>query len=130
MNKKMRELLASINTLREEIRALLDDDKLEEAKAKSDKIKNLQKKFDLEAELYEAEKNKVPDEPNGTPSAGETDGFKIMCKVARREALSAAEAALVTGGSNGEDYTIPEDVRLEIINLKLAGFVNCSILST
>lgn len=118
MNKKMRELLAQINSLREEARALLDEDKLEEAKAKSEEIKNLQKKFELEAELYEAEKNKVPDEPNGAPSAGETNGFKIMCKVARGEKLTDAEASLVTGGSNGEDYTIPEDVRLEIINLK------------
>ena len=36
MNKKMRELLAKINSLRTEARAALDENKLEEASAKAE----------------------------------------------------------------------------------------------
>lgn len=118
MNKKMRELLAKINSLRTEARAALDENKLEEASAKAEEIKALQKEFDVEAALYEGEKNGVPDDPHGAGDASAVNGFEIMCKVARKQPLTEAEAALVTGGSNGEDYTIPEDVHLEIIELK------------
>ena len=47
MNKKLLELLDSINEKKTEVRNLVGEGKLEEAKAAKEELKNLQEQFDL-----------------------------------------------------------------------------------
>jgi len=115
MNKKMKDLLNQINAKTKEAREFQNKGDITGARAALDEVSNLKAQYETEKELYELEKNNVPDDPKPQNKA---DGFSVMCKVARREALTAAENALVTGGSNGEDYLIPEDVHAEIIELR------------
>lgn len=47
MNKKLLELLDKINNKKVEVRSLVDQGKIEEAKAAKDELKKLQDEFDL-----------------------------------------------------------------------------------
>ena len=56
MNKKMRELRQEIVDKKTEARQLADENKITEAKAMLEEIKSLEEKFDIEAALFEEEK--------------------------------------------------------------------------
>lgn len=62
MNKRMKEILASIKTLKDTAGELKSEKKFSEAQAKIDEIKALQEEYEVEKALFEAEKNDVPDE--------------------------------------------------------------------
>ena len=113
----MRDLLDKIQAKTREARDFQNKGDITGARAALDEISSLKAQYENEKQIYELEKDNVPDDPK---PQNKVDGFSVMCKVARREALTAAENALVTGGTNGEDYLIPEDVHTEIINLRRA----------
>jgi len=113
MNKRMRDLLDQINNKKNEAKNLLAEKKLDEAKALTDELKNLQKEFDVEASLYEEEKNNDIED-----KAVDVDAVKAFYKALRGDSLTEAENALLTGGANGEDLIIPEDVQTTIKELR------------
>ncbi|USK78962.1 phage major capsid protein [Peribacillus frigoritolerans] len=59
MNKKLREMKASIEAKKVEMRKLLDEKKVDEAKAMTGELKTLQDAFDVEFELAETEKGEI-----------------------------------------------------------------------
>ncbi|WP_373737173.1 phage major capsid protein [Jeotgalibaca porci] len=125
MNKKMRELLAKMEQKRLATKEFTDGDNkdLEKAASILDEIDELQKEFDVEKRLFEAEKSE--NEPNDktvedTQKADDTDvdGFAVIAKAATGKRMSEAEKALIVDGEDGENFLIPEDVKLAINELR------------
>ena len=57
MNKEMQKLLKTINDKKNEVKSLVNDGKLDKAKAAKEELKELQEKFDLLFDLDEAEQS-------------------------------------------------------------------------
>lgn len=122
MNKKMRELQAQITAKTAEAQALAavdSENKDYDAINKTlDEVDNLQKQFDTEKRLLEASKANVPEV---TDTDKKVDGFALMTKMANKQNLSDKEkTALITGeeAANGENYLVPEDVKVAINELR------------
>jgi len=116
MNKKMRDLLEQISNKKAQAKAFLAEKKLDEAKALTEEVKDLQKEFDIEAALYEEEKESA----GATPQAKgqKTDVVKAFYKALRGDKLTEVENALITGGTNGENLIIPQDIQTRINELR------------
>ncbi|MED4586666.1 phage major capsid protein [Brevibacillus choshinensis] len=115
MNKKMRDLLEQINNKKVAAKTLLDEKKLDEAKSLTEDIKNLQKEFDIEAALYEEKKEDFEDV---SAKANKGDAVKAFYKALRGENLTEVENALITGGTNGENLIVPQDIQTQINELR------------
>jgi len=120
MNKKMRELQAAIAAAHAEAKGFMDGENkdLDKAQAALDKADELQKEFDLEKKIYEAEKNRAPAAP--PVEEKKADGFKAMGKLLAKKQLTDEEKALISGESAtaGENYLVPEDVKATINELR------------
>lgn len=67
MNREMRKLLKAIEDKKNEVKSLVNDGKLEKARAAKDELKTLQEKFDLLSDLDEEEREDIEDAvKNGT----------------------------------------------------------------
>ena len=119
MNKKMRQLQALMMQKSKEAQALLEGENkdLAQAEALLDEIDALQKEFDIEARLEQANKAGVPEEPE---QPKKVSGFKAIAKLLTRKALADEEKALITGdgAADGENLLVPEDVKAEINELR------------
>ena len=121
MTKKMRDIQEKILKKTEEAKGFTtgEEKDLEKAGALLDEIDELQKEFDIEARLEKAGKAGVPE--GDFEPADKVDGFKMMTKIANKQKLSDAEkTALVSGtdAASGENYLIPEDVKVAINELR------------
>lgn len=123
MTKRMREL-------QQEIQKKVDEAMDQTAKGAEmdaakinfllDEAEQLRKELDTLARAEQVAKAVVMDTTKDMP-VKEADGFAIMKKLLSCQSLNETEkAALVTGSSaqNGENYLVPEDVRLEIKELR------------
>lgn len=122
MNKKMRELQARITEKTAEANALAQAETkdLDKINGILDEVDALQKEFDTEKRLLEAQKSTVPAEAEA-PQTDKVDGFALMTKKANHQKLTDVEkTALITGSdaANGENYLIPEDVKVAINELR------------
>ena len=123
MNKKMRELQEQIKQLHDEAQGYMgeenkDLDKAEECYNKADE---LQKEFDLLARSEKANKAAAQAVADSQPApTDKADGFKAMAKKLNGQGMDEAEKALISGDNaeNGENLLIPEDVKLEINELR------------
>lgn len=119
MNKKMRALQTAIEAAQEEAKGFMTEDNkdIEKAQAALDRAEELQKEFDIEQKLFEMEKNGAP-APEEVPA--KADGFKALAKMLRKQNLTDSEKALITGtgAQDGENYLIPEDVKVAINELR------------
>lgn len=116
MNKKMRDLLEQINNKKVEARSFVNEKKIEEAKALTNEIKALQTEFDVEAALYEEEKENVK---NVLTTKEDKDlAVKAFFKALQGGSLTEAENALLTGGTNGENLIVPQDIQTQINELR------------
>lgn len=126
MNKTMRELQAKMQELKKTADGYMVDGEgrdLDKAAECFDQIDALQKEFDLEARREKAGKAGVPDDATGVPGAGapeKADGFKAMAKMLAGKSMTDAEKALISGtnAASGENHLVPEDVRVEINELR------------
>lgn len=129
MNKRMRDLQAEILQTTNEAKGYLVEGEgrnLAKAEELFNKVDDLQKEFDLEARAEKAGKAMAAAAeagiPGGTVDEGKqkADGFQAMTKKLNRQAMTEAEKAMLSGdnAANGENYLIPEDVRLEINELR------------
>lgn len=112
MNKKLLELLNQINEKKTELRNLVSEGKLDEAKAAKEELKQLQEKFDLlkdiEDEGTEGMEQRIKD-GEGVP-LGERDPIKEFADAARNGFRnSMSEGTPADGG-----YTVPEDIQTQI----------------
>lgn len=113
MNKRMRELLNKMRELQAKADGFLANGSTEELNKVLTEIENVKNTYNSEKAIFEAEKAGIPDN-NGEPKENKADGFAVMAKVLRHTPLTEAENALITGGTNGENYLVPEDVDLTI----------------
>jgi HK97 family phage major capsid protein len=110
MNKELRELLDKINNKKEEARKLLAENKIEEAKALRDEIKNLQEEFEIKKDLYEEEKQSVANKEPISQSHAQEDEVKKFINAVRTKFKNA-----MTAGSNEDGgYTVPQDIQTKI----------------
>lgn len=119
MTKRMRELQNAIVAKTAEAKSFMDGENkdLTKVEALLNEVDALQKEFDLEARMETAEKATVPAEP--AQPAEKASGFKAMVNAVFGK-LTGKEKELITGedAAYGENYLIPEDVRLEINELR------------
>ena len=120
MNKRMRELQTEIMTKVTTAKSLSEGEAkdLTQAEALLDEADALKKEFDAIARVEKLEKLAVLDTSFAEKSSS---GFEMLSKVISGKSLNDTEkAALITGTDavNGENYLIPEDVRLEINELR------------
>lgn len=114
MNKELRELLNLINTKKSDARALIMENKLEDAKALKNEIEELQNKFDLMKDLFEEEQAQVNDKVK--------DKEKNPKNEYKKEFLNGVRTKFQNGMSEGSKldggYTVPQDIQTKINELR------------
>ena len=139
MNKELQKLLKQINDKKNEVKSLVNDGKLDKAKAAKEELKELQEKFDLLFDLDEEEHEEIEDKV--ATGAAKTIGGKadkknlvkafvniVKCGFLKREPdegdVKVYKDALSTDTTKGDDdemgigVTVPEDIRTDIIELR------------
>lgn len=126
MNKKMRELLAKIQEKHAQAKAFMaegENKDVAKATALLDEADELQKEFETEKRLYEAEK------AAGQPTDGQVeDAHKEQEKDdATKKFVNAArqgfpKATMTEGTQADGGYTVPEDIRTQIEHYRDAKF--------
>lgn len=135
MNKELLELLNSINSKKQEVRDLVEKKKLEEAQTAKDELRDLQKQFDLLADLEDeatARAEKDAKKGKGTVAGAIDDAkrqvsaFVNALKAAHgKKQVSEEDAEILDAMSEGSDedggLTVPKDVRTKIRELRRSG---------
>ena len=128
MNKKMRELMASIQKKTEEAKTLLQGENkdIEKANAVMDEVETLQCEFDAEKRVFEAEKGAVTAskevEDPAIKKEKEPTNIEKFAKFVKSVIVGkAVEIPSESVAENG-GYTVPEDIQTEINNWKESEF--------
>lgn len=121
MNKRMREIQALILEKTEAAKGFMVEGEgrdLDKAEGLLNEVDQLQKEYELEARM--AEKAKAAVKPEEIKATGKADGFKTIAKMLARKPLDESEKALISGtnAASGENFLVPEDVRVEINELR------------
>ena len=122
MNKKMRELLAKIQEKTAEAKSFMEGENKDVAKATElmDEVENLQKEYEAEKRIYEADKLSggagatTPVEPTDPEQKNET-ALSKFCKAVR---TFITGKGLVEGVGEDGGYTVPEDVSTKVEKYK------------
>ena len=125
MNRKLRELLDQINGLKTEITNLVDQGKIEEAKAKKEELKAKQAEFDLLKDVLDPEgTGEAPGMDNsGVPAGGaEADAVHEFANAARRGFQNTDPTPMTEGTAANGGYTVPEDIQTRIEHYKEANY--------
>lgn len=133
MSKEMRELLNKINAKKTEIKALVADGKIEDAASAKEELKDLQKSFDILADLDDDDaQNAQQQAQQGTAqtAAGEKNGlakqvkaFTNAIKAAwKKTDISTEDKEILNAMSEGSDedggLTVPKDIKTKIKELR------------
>ena len=133
MSKEMRELLNKINAKKAEIKALVADGKIEDATSAKEELKDLQKSFDILADLDDDDaQNAQQQAQQGTAqtAAGEKNGlakqvkaFANAIKAAwKKTDISPEDKEILNAMSEGSDedggLTVPKDIKTKIKELR------------
>lgn len=119
MNKELREMLEIINNKKTEARALVNENKMEEAKAMKSEIQELQNKFDLMKDLYEEEMEGVENMVEiNDKKINKVDEVVAFNKAVLGKPLTEAQAALVEGIGEDGGYLVPVEQKNQIEELK------------
>lgn len=112
MNKKLLELLDSINEKKTEVRNLVSEGKLEEAKAAKEELKNLQEQFDLLKDIDDGAREDMQQKlNNGTATpVQQKDPIKEFADAARNGFQNSMNEGTKADGG----YTVPEDIETRI----------------
>ncbi|MGG7057605.1 phage major capsid protein [Clostridium tertium] len=122
MNKELRELLNQINAKKAEAKKLANENKIEEAQAAKEELKNLQAKFDVLYDLEDEAEGEIKDKIENGEVKEITNKKKDVIKEFANAARSGfkinnkmAEGTPADGG-----YTVPEDILTRINTYKEA----------
>ncbi len=120
MNKKMRELLTKIQEKMAQAKAFMDGENKDVEKATSlmDEVDALQKEYETEKRLYEAEK--MTGVESATPAEPKAQEPKDENKIASfaKAVRQFIKKGLVEGVDEDGGYTVPEDVSTRIEHYK------------
>lgn len=129
MSKEMRELLNKINAKKAEIKALVADGKIEDATSAKEELKDLQKSFDILADLDDDDAQSAQQnaqEGTAQTAAGEKNGlakqvkaFTNAIKAAwKKTDISPEDKEILNAMSEGSDedggLTVPKDIKTKI----------------
>lgn len=121
MNKRMREILAKIQAKTAEAKALTEGENkdIEKASAIMNEVDSLQKEYDLEKKIYEAEKASGSQSANGVvedPAKAKNEETEVtkFAKAVRQ----FIRKGLVEGVDEDGGYTVPEDVSTRVEHYK------------
>ena len=114
MNKELLELLDSINDKKAEVKKLVEENKLDEAKKAKDELKEMQEKFDLLKDLDDGKIDEVKTKAaaKGMKPVDEKDAVKEFADAARRG--FKVENSMNEGTPADGGYTVPEDIQTKI----------------
>lgn len=141
MNKEMQKLLRQINDKKNEVKSLVNDGKLDKARAAKEELKELQEKFDLLFDLDDEEREGIEGSIAGGAAKQIGGGEKTDKKALVKSFVNIIKAgflqrkpdekdvevyknALTSDATPDEDgemgigVTIPEDIRTNIIELR------------
>lgn len=115
MNKKMREIKAQIEVLKDEATKLYEAKDLDGAEKNLAAIEDLEREYKLAEKLFQGEKDEVTDEVvNKVKTVNKVKAFADNIKKIRN---TMSEGTNTDGG-----YTVPEDVSTDIEKLREAKF--------
>lgn len=129
MSKEMRELLNKINAKKAEIKALVADGKIEDATSAKEELKDLQKSFDILADLDDDDAQQAQ-QGTAQTAAGEKNGlakqvkaFTNAIKAAwKKTEISPEDKEILNAMSEGSDedggLTVPKDIKTKIKELR------------
>lgn len=111
MNKKLLELLDKINDKKGEVRSLVDQGKIEEAKAAKDELKKLQDEFDIMKDIDDTAVTNLENNTNkGVNLNQKKDSVKEFADAARKGFRNSMNEGTAADGG----YTVPEDIQTRI----------------
>lgn len=126
--KKVDEMKNKLETLKNEAQVLLDNNKVQDAQAKMDEVKNLKASITIQEELDQEEVEALENTTNTVKEKEVTNKTKenanvirAMIKKVTGKPLTETENSLLlptTGtptGVNGESYILPQDIRTKIV---------------
>lgn len=128
MNKKMREIKAQIEVLKDEATKLYEAKNLEGAEEKLSVIENLEREYKVAEKLFQSEREELTDDVvNQSKAVSKIKAFADNMKKIRNK---MSEGSNTDGG-----YTVPEDISTDIEKLREAKFsleqlVNVEAVST
>lgn len=128
MNKKLQELLNQINAKKAEVKNLVDENKIAEAKTAKEELKNLQEQFDLLKDVLDPDGDGSVTDPENTvpvPSNDPRDSVAEFANAARR---GFRNATMVEGTPADGGYTVPEDIQTRINEYRNAKFSLISLV--
>ncbi|HEY5576213.1 MAG TPA: phage major capsid protein [Clostridiaceae bacterium] len=141
MTKELRIIFEALNGKKDQVKALLAENKVVDAEAMMDEVRNLQKKADLQTEIDAQAALELPVE---LPKAKENkiEYKDVFFKAFKGKKLTEEEASLLntqaalssTSGTDG-GFIIPQDIQTRIMELKrdlplLENYVNVEPVST
>lgn len=122
MNKKMRELLAKIQEKTAQAKSFMEGENKDVAKANElmDEVENLQKEYDAEKRIYEADKLSGGASANAQvePTEGEKKEESAVTKFCKAVRSFITGKGLVEGVGEDGGYTVPEDVSTKVEQYK------------
>lgn len=120
MNKELLKLLNQINQKKQEVTSLVNEGKLEEAKAAKEELQTLQDKFELLKDVLDPEGNGTIEPPKHAKPVkpDPEDAVKAFADAARRgfrnEVSATQSDTMVEGTPAKGGYTVPEDIQTKI----------------
>lgn len=115
MNKKMREIKAQMDVLKEEATEAVESKDIETAESKIAEIENLEREYKVAEKLFNGEKDEVTDKVVETAKV--VDKVSAFATAIKKVRNSMNETTGTDGG-----YTVPEDVSTDIEHLREAKF--------
>lgn len=133
MSKEMRELLNKINAKKAEIKALVADGKIEDAKNAKEELKDMQEAFNVLADLDDGDTQQAQQhatDGNAQTVAGEKNGLSKQIKAFtnaikaawKKTEVSPEDREVLNAMSEGNDedggLTVPKDIKTKIKELR------------
>ena len=119
MNKKLLELLDKINNKKVEVRSLVDQGKIEEAKAAKNELKKLQDDFDILKDIDDTAVTNLENNTNkGVNLNQKKDSVKEFADAARKGFRNSMNEGTAADGG----CTVPEDIQTRINERRAAKF--------
>lgn len=132
MNKKLLELLDKINNKKVEVRSLVDQGKIEEAKAAKNELKKLQDEFDILKDIDDTAVTNLENNTNkGVNLNQKKDSVKEFADAARKGFRNSMNEGTAADGG----YTVPEDIQTRInerraVKFSLVDLVDVEVVTT
>lgn len=130
MNKKLQEMLNKINTKKAEAKKLVEEGKLEEAKAAKKELEDMQTAFDIAKDLYDEEKEEAEEESEEVKDVQKGNVVKAFVNIIKagifKRPVSEEDVKILNqmnekdpvGGVSDGGVTVPKDIRTQIKELR------------